>query len=119
MSAPIAPIGAIMPITSFTPAADVGPVAAANAASAASAASAVGAVGAPGSFAAALADGLDAVAASQHRADQLSVAAASGQLVDPAALTIAMTEAQLMTQLATTVQAKAVQSFNTIMSMQA
>lgn len=116
MSAPIAPIGAIMPITSFTPAAAVGPVAAANAASAASA---VGAAGAPGSFAAALADGLDAVAASQHRADQLSVAAASGQLVDPAALTIAMTEAQLMTQLATTVQAKAVQSFNTIMSMQA
>ena len=41
------------------------------------------------------------------------------QLVDPAQLTIATTKAQLMTQMATAIQSKAVTAFNTIMSMQA
>lgn len=66
-----------------------------------------------------LAKGFDAVQASQHEADTIAVQAASGQIVDPAQLTIAMTKAQLMTQVAAAVQSKAVTAFNTIMSMQA
>lgn len=74
--------------------------------------------GAP-NLAASLASGFDAVQAAQHDADTLAVQAATGQLVDPAQLTIATTKAQLMTQVAAAVQSKAVTAFNTIMSMQA
>ena len=70
-------------------------------------------------FAKALGDGFDAVAASQSKADTLAVQAATGQLVDPAQYTIAATQASLMTNLATTIESKAVQAFNQIMSMQA
>lgn len=66
-----------------------------------------------------LANGFDAVQAAQHDADTLAVQAAAGQIVDPAQLTIAMTKAQLMTQVAAAVQSKAVTAFNTIMSLQA
>jgi flagellar hook-basal body complex protein FliE len=70
-------------------------------------------------FATALAHGIDAVSASQAHAGDLAVQAATGTLTDPAQLTIAMTQAQLMTQLATTVESKAVAAFNQIMGMQA
>jgi flagellar hook-basal body complex protein FliE len=69
-------------------------------------------------FAAALGHGLDALTASQRDADELAVQAATGRLTDPAQLTIATTRAQMMTQLATTVQSKAVAAFKTIMSLQ-
>lgn len=70
-------------------------------------------------FASALANGIDAVTATQAKADTLAVQAATGQLVDPAQYTIAATQASLMTQLATTIENKAVTAFNTIMGMQA
>lgn len=70
-------------------------------------------------LASSLANGFDAVQAAQHEADTLAVQAATGQLIDPAQLTIATTKAQLMTQVAAAIQSKAVTAFNTIMSMQA
>jgi flagellar hook-basal body complex protein FliE len=70
-------------------------------------------------FAHALGKGFDAVQSTQATADNLAVQAATGQLVDPAQYTIAATQAALMTQLATTVESKAVQAFNQIMNMQA
>ena len=103
MSAPIAAIGAISAAPSAI----------------APAASASGSAAGGADFASALGKGFDAVSAAQGSADTLAVQAATGQLVDPAALTVAMTQAQLMTQLATTVQSKAVSAVNTIMGMQA
>ena len=101
MTSPIAPIGAIAPLTGAT--------AAAPAASATSGSD----------FATALGHGLDAVTGVQNTADGLAVQAATGQLVDPAQYTIAATQAALMTQMATTLENKAVTAFNTIMGMQA
>jgi flagellar hook-basal body complex protein FliE len=95
--APIAPLGGLSPEV---------PAAAATA-------------GSGESFAAALGRGLDAVSGAQANADALAVQAATGQLTDPAQYTIAATEAQLMTQLATSIQSKAVTAFNTVMGMQA
>jgi flagellar hook-basal body complex protein FliE len=106
MTAPIAAIGAIAPIGATT------------AATGTSAAAATG--GATGvNFASMLSNGLDQVAGAQANAENLAVQAATGQLTDPAQLTIATTQASLMTQLATAVQSKAVAAFNTIMGMQA
>lgn len=105
MTTPIAPIGAI---STFSQVAGVG-----------SNTIATGQTQSGVDFASALAKGLDAVSAAQNDANQLAVQAATGQLVDPAQLTIATTKAQLMTQMATAIQSKAVTAFNTIMSMQA
>jgi flagellar hook-basal body complex protein FliE len=105
MTTPIGPIAAITPLSSVT---------ATGATSAPAAGSTSGA-----DFAAALGRGLDAVNGSQATADGLAVQAATGQLVDPAQYTIAATQAALMTQMATTLESKAVTAFNTIMGMQA
>lgn len=109
MTSPISSIGPIAPISSVGTAAPAGGVAGAS-----------GAAGVGGGdFSSALGKGLDAVDSAQSNADNLAVQAATGQQVDPAAITVAMTQAQLMTQLAATVQSKAVTAFNTIMGMQA
>ncbi|GAB2476669.1 hypothetical protein GCM10027265_28560 [Jatrophihabitans fulvus] len=85
-----------------------------------SAASTPAASGASGAdFAGALGKGLDAVSNAQSTADNLAIQAATGQSIDPATYTVAATQAQLMTQLASTIQSKAVTAFNTIMGMQA
>jgi flagellar hook-basal body complex protein FliE len=112
---PIAPIGAIAPLPGL------GAVTSVSSGYGAASNSVIPAGQTPGgaNFAGALAQGLDAVQSAQTTANQLAVQAAAGQLVDPAQLTIATTKAQLMTQMATAIQSKAVTAFNTIMSMQA
>jgi flagellar hook-basal body complex protein FliE len=103
MTAPIAAIGAISGLGS---AGSVAPAAATNTDSATN-------------FAKALGNGIDQVQSAQTNADSLAVQAATGQLTDPATYTIAATQAQLMTQLMTTLESKGVEAFNQIMSMQA
>lgn len=97
------------------PIAGISPIGAVGATAPATGTSASGAA----SFAAELGKGLDAVSGAQANADNLAVQAATGALVDPATYTIAATQASLMTQLATTVESKAVAAFNQIMGMQA
>lgn len=103
MTAPIAAIGAVAPLQSTT----------------ATASTAAAPSSDPAAFAQALSDGFDAVSNTQQTADGLAVQAANGTLTDPAQYTIAATQAQLMTQLTTTIENKAVNAFNTIMGMQA
>lgn len=104
MTTPIAPIGAISALTPSTAAsAAAGPSQAAGGAS----------------FADALGRGFDAIQGTQTNADNLAVQAATGQLTDPSQYTIAATQAALMTQMATTLENKAVTAFNTVMGMQA
>jgi flagellar hook-basal body complex protein FliE len=104
MTAPIAAISALTALSSATPAA------AASTASAATSGT---------DFASVLGQGLDQVASAQSNAENLAVQAATGTLSDPATYTVAATQATLMTQLATTVESKAVAAFNAIMGMQA
>jgi flagellar hook-basal body complex protein FliE len=103
MTAPIGPISGISPL------AGAAPTSAPTAAGGASGAN----------FASVLGHGLDAVSNAQNTANDLAVKAATGTLTDPAQLTIAATQAGLATQLATTLQSKAIAAFNTIMGMQA
>jgi flagellar hook-basal body complex protein FliE len=103
MTLPIAAISAITPLSSAAPTAATGAAAASSG----------------GDFASLLGKGLDAVSGAQSNAENLAVQAATGTLTDPAQYTTAATQATLMTQLATTIESKAVQAFNTIMGMQA
>lgn len=105
MTAPIPAIGAVAPLATASPVSPGSDLAGAGARGV--------------DFAGALGRGLDQVAGAQANADHLAVQAATGQLVDPAQYTIAATEATLMTQLAASIQSKAVVAFNTIMGMQA
>jgi|KBSSwiStaDraftv2_1062776.scaffolds.fasta_scaffold2938948_2 flagellar hook-basal body complex protein FliE len=61
---------------------------------------------------------LENVQASQDNADALAQAAATGNLTDIHAYTIAATEASLTTELTVAVRDRAVESFNEIMRMQ-
>lgn len=115
MVVPIAPIGAIAPIGSLN---SITPTASAANPGGVDGTPTTGAGGGT-DFATALSNGLDQVGAAQSNAQSLAVQAATGQLTDPAALTVATTQATLMTQLATTLESKAVAAFNTIMGMQA
>lgn len=119
MSIPIAPIGTIAPLVGLGGAQPTGYDVSLGGSAAANTVIPTGQTASGVNFAGALANGIDAVQAAQTDANQLAVQAASGQLVDPAQLTIATTKAQLMTQMATAIQSKAVTAFNTVMSMQA
>jgi flagellar hook-basal body complex protein FliE len=104
VTTPIAPIGAISALSGATPASTAAAPSGGSSAAA---------------FADALGRGFDAVQGAQTNADGLAVQAATGTLTDPAQYTIAATQAALMTQLATTLENKAVTAFNTVMGMQA
>jgi len=106
------PISAIAPISSISGIGAVGGVGATSATSAAGAASGT-------NFATALGNSLQQVSNAQTTASNYAIEAATGQLTDPAQYTVAATQATLMTQLAATIQSKAVTAFNTIMGMQA
>ena len=70
-------------------------------------------------FASMLSKGLNAVQSAQSTADGLAVQAATGDLTDIHAYTIAATQASLVTELATAIRTKGVDAFNQIMGMQA
>jgi flagellar hook-basal body complex protein FliE len=70
-------------------------------------------------FAAALSNGLEQLQATQTKADDLAVKAATGSLTDVHDYMIASTEASLATQLTVAVRNKAIDAFNEIMRMQA
>jgi flagellar hook-basal body complex protein FliE len=70
-------------------------------------------------FASMLSNGLQKVEATQDRADNLAVQAATGTLADVHEYTIAANEAQLTTQLTVAVRNKALEAFNEIMRLQA
>jgi flagellar hook-basal body complex protein FliE len=70
------------------------------------------------SFGKAMSDGLQSVQNLNDNADQLATQAATGDLSDVSAYTVAATQANLATSLAVAVQSKAIDSFNQIMGMQ-
>jgi flagellar hook-basal body complex protein FliE len=72
----------------------------------------------PTSFSDVLGNAIDSLDASQQSASNLSLQAAAGD-ANIADVTVASTEADLETQLVTSVRDKAVDAFNTIMDMQA
>lgn len=82
-------------------------------------------VGAPGvtataraDFGQAIAGSLESLQQTQGTADQLSRAAATGEAISVESHMIALTEAQLATQLTVAVRNKAIEAFNEIMRMQ-
>lgn len=76
-----------------------------------------GAVGGS-SFGSAMTDGLQQLQTVNDQADQLAVRAATGDLTDVHAYTIAATEANLATELTVAVRDKALAAFNQVMGMQ-
>ncbi|MFN8024290.1 MAG: flagellar hook-basal body complex protein FliE [Acidimicrobiales bacterium] len=70
------------------------------------------------SFGEVLTQQLDKLSATQARADDLALKAATGDLKSIQDYTIASTEAQLLTQLTVQIRNKAVEAFNDIMRMQ-
>ena len=61
---------------------------------------------------------LDGLTTAQNTADGLAVRAASGDLSSIQALTMASTEAQLLTQLTVTIRNRALEAFRDVMGMQ-
>jgi flagellar hook-basal body complex protein FliE len=105
-------IGAVSGVTGVTPAGSLGDI--------------TGAAGTTGggdatsgaSFSNILGQGLQSLESTQATADNMSVQAATGTLTNAHDLLIATTQAQLATQLTTTLRDKAVAAFNDIMGMQ-
>lgn len=97
------------------PIAPISSLAAANPALATPQASSAGAAGG-GQFSNLLGSALDQLDATTQNADTLSLEGATGQ-ANVADVTVASTEAQLGLQLVTTVRDKAVDAFNSIMSL--
>ncbi len=81
-----------------------------------------GAAGAPSvssvDFGEVLSGGLAKLDATQHSADALAVQAATGDLTDVHAYTMAATQAELTTELTVTLRNKALDAFTEIMRMQ-
>ncbi|WP_370327634.1 flagellar hook-basal body complex protein FliE [Euzebya sp.] len=69
-------------------------------------------------FSNAITDALDSVQQSQQVADGLAQQAATGQLTDVADYMVASTQAQIATELTVAVRNRALESFQSIMSMQ-
>jgi flagellar hook-basal body complex protein FliE len=86
-------------------------------AGAAAAESAAGAANGTQGFGQTLTKALDGLQATQTKADNLAVKAATGDLTNVHDYMIASTEASLATQLTVAVRNKAVESFNQIMNM--
>lgn len=74
--------------------------------------------GGGGDFMSSISDALGSVSDAHAKVDELSVAAATGDLTAVHQLTIATAEAQLLTQLTVEVRNRAVEAFNEIMRMQ-
>jgi flagellar hook-basal body complex protein FliE len=70
------------------------------------------------SFGSMLGNAMDGLQATQSKADDLAVQAVTGQLTDVHDYMIASTEASLATDLTVSVRNKAVEAFNSIMTMQ-
>jgi flagellar hook-basal body complex protein FliE len=70
------------------------------------------------SFGSMLGNAMDGLQATQAKADNLAVQAVTGQLTDVHDYMIASTEASLATDLTVSVRNKAVEAFNSIMTMQ-
>ncbi len=79
--------------------------------------SAPAATSGPGSFADMVVGALENLEATQDKADNLAVKAATGNLTDIHDYTIAATEATLATELTVAVRDKAVRAFESIMTM--
>lgn len=69
-------------------------------------------------FGTAVGNALDNLSDANARVDQLAVQAATGDLTAVHDLTVAVTEAQLLTELTVEVRNRAIESFNDIMRMQ-
>jgi flagellar hook-basal body complex protein FliE len=70
------------------------------------------------SFGSVLGNAMDGLQATQAKADNLAVQGVTGQLTDVQDYMIASTEASLATDLTVSVRNKAVEAFNSIMTMQ-
>jgi flagellar hook-basal body complex protein FliE len=73
--------------------------------------------GAAGGFGGQVAKAMDDLQAVHTTADKTAQLAATGQLTDPSEYMIAATQASLATELTVAVRNKAVEAFNSIMSM--
>jgi flagellar hook-basal body complex protein FliE len=113
---PIAATAAITPVMPIRPSLPTAPIAGAQDSSGTAAAAAGGS---SASFGQMLSTSLQNLQATQNKADNLAVSAATGDLTDVHDYMIAAVQADLATQLTVQVRDKALDAFNEIMRMQA